>query len=230
MHTIVIASRKGGSAKTTLASHIAVQAYASGVGRVAVIDCDPMGGLAQWWNERRLDGPEYAQIGQGLTATLAELRSAGIALVVIDTPPAASAAIVSIIAAADLVVIPVVPSPNDLRAIGETLDMVETAGRPLVFVICNASTSGKTLTQAAAVALSQHGTVCPAIIRTRTDFRAAMADGRTAGELNAKSKSAGEIADLWRYLETRLNKGKRHGTQSRVIDIRAGQARRGKPG
>jgi chromosome partitioning protein len=39
-----------------------------------------------------------------------------------------------------------------------------------------------------------------------------MIDGRTAGELDPKGKSAAEVAQLWRYLADRLDKEVRYGT------------------
>src|SRR3954467_212289 len=60
MDIIGLASRKGGAGKTTLAAHIAVEGYHKQVGPVAIMDFDPMGNLASWFNERKLDGPIYA--------------------------------------------------------------------------------------------------------------------------------------------------------------------------
>jgi len=47
MHVIGVASRKGGSGKTTLTSHLAVAAEAAGVRPIALIDTDPQGGLVE---------------------------------------------------------------------------------------------------------------------------------------------------------------------------------------
>ncbi len=207
MQTIVIASRKGGAGKTTLSGHIAVEADRQGAGPVAIIDMDPMGSLAAWWNERQADTPVCPEIGKsGLQGTLANLKRAGVNLVVIDTPPFATAEVAAVVSQATLVVVPVVPSPHDLRAIGETVDVVEGQRKPMVFVVNNASTNGR-LTLQAVTALSQHGTVAPSVIHARQDFRSAMIKGRTAGEVFPKGKSAAEIAELWTYLGKRLNKG-----------------------
>jgi chromosome partitioning protein len=168
---------------------------------------DPMGSLAAWWNERSARTPVCAGIGEGgLASSLATLQASGVNLVVIDTPPFATAEVAAIVSQASLVLIPVVPSPHDLRAIGETIDVVEGQGKPMVFVVNNASTNGK-LTLQAVTALSQYGTVAPSILHSRQDFRSAMIKGRTAGEVFPKSKSASEISDLWTYLENRLKKG-----------------------
>src|ERR1700755_2364881 len=121
MRTVVLASRKGGAGKTTRSGHIAVEAERAGAGPVAVIDMDPMGSLSAWWNARKADTPRAAGGGEGgLEAALEPLRRSGTALCVIDTPPFASEEIGSIVEHSDLVVVPVVPSPHDLRAIGET--------------------------------------------------------------------------------------------------------------
>jgi chromosome partitioning protein len=207
MRTIVVASRKGGAGKTTLTGHVAVEAQHCGAGPVAIIDMDPMGSLAAWWNERAANTPVCADIGKGgLSAALATLRASGIKLVVIDTPPFATTEVAAIVGEASLVIVPVVPSPHDLRAIGETIDVVEGQGKPMIFVVNNASTNGK-LTLQAVTALSQHGTVAPSILHSRQDYRSAMIKGRTAGEVFPKSKSASEVSELWAYLETRLKKG-----------------------
>jgi chromosome partitioning protein len=211
MRTLVIASRKGGAGKTTISGHIAVEAERRGAGPVAIVDLDPMGSLAAWWNERNADTPVCAGVGEGgLAGTLQRLERSGIRLTVIDTPPFATTEIASIVRAASLVMVPVVPSPHDLRAIGETIELVETERRPMVFVVNNASTNGR-LTVQAVTALSQHGTVAPSVIHARQDFRSTMIKGRTAGEVFPNGKSAAEISELWSYLETRLNKEAQYG-------------------
>jgi len=65
MRTLVVASRKGGAGKTTISGHIAVEAERHGAGPVGIIDLDPMGSLAAWWNERKADTPVCAGVGEG---------------------------------------------------------------------------------------------------------------------------------------------------------------------
>lgn len=210
MKVIVLASRKGGAGKTTVAAHLAVEAGRAGAGPVAVVDMDPMAGLSNWWNERQAVTPYFASVGQGgLEATLSELSGQGIRLVVIDTPPAATDAIGVILGRADMVLVPVVPSPNDLMAIGQTLDLVFSVGRPMVFIVNNAG-AGR-LTGQAATALSQHGTVAPVLLRTRQDYRSSMIDGRTAGETAPKGKSSAEVSELWEYVAKRMKMEARRG-------------------
>ncbi len=206
MRVLALASQKGGSGKTTLSGHLAVQAQLDGAGPVVLIDIDPQGSLADWWNEREAEMPAFAQTTVArLVSDLETLRQKGFKLAVIDTPPAITVAIQSVLSVAELVVIPTRPSPHDLRAAGATVDLCERAGKPLIFVV-NAATPRAKITYEAAVALSQHGTVAPVTLHHRTDYAASMIDGRTVMEVDPKSKSAEEIRELWRYVSDRLEK------------------------
>jgi chromosome partitioning protein len=197
MRIVVLASRKGGSGKTTLAGHLAVQAELSGSGPVALVDSDPQGSLADWWNLRGADAPKFVQAG------LADLPDA------IDTPAALTTTVADLIALADLVVIPTRPSPHDVRAIGSTMKLVMHLGKPLVFVM-NAAPPRARITSEAITLVSQHGPLAPAIVHQRVDFASSMIDGRTVMELPGASRSTEEIAQLWTYLESRLERQPRY--------------------
>ena len=206
MHVLVLASQKGGSGKTTLSGHLAVEADAAGIGPVALIDTDPQGSLSHWWNARESSSPHFAKVGLlELGEALEQLRRSGIRLAVIDTPPAITSSIAQVVAHADLVVVPTRPSPHDLRAVGATVDIAERHGKPLIFVV-NGATPRARITGEAAIALSQHGMVAPVTLHHRVDFAASMVDGRTVGEVVAKSQSAKEVRDLWLYIQDRLSR------------------------
>jgi chromosome partitioning protein len=209
MHVLALCSQKGGSGKTTLSGHLAVQAEVAQAGPVAVIDTDPQGSLAAWWNARQSPAPAFVSTTLAqLPADLERLRGEGCRLVVIDTPPAINMAIQRVINVADLVVVPTRPSPHDLRAVAGTVDMVERAGASLVFVL-NAANLRAKITADAAIALSQHGTVAPVFVQNRIDFASAMIDGRTAGEIDPEGRSAKEVRLLWDYLAAQLDRRER---------------------
>jgi chromosome partitioning protein len=206
MYTIVAASQKGGSGKTTLSGHLAVEACRAGAGEIALIDTDPQGSLAHWWNARSAPAPHFVKAGlPDLEQALEGLRRMGIKIAVIDTPPAITQSISQVVAHADLVIVPTRPSPHDLRAVGATVDIAERHNKPLIFVI-NAASPRARITGESAIALSQHGTVAPITIHHRTDFAASMIDGRTVGEVVPGSQSAKEISDLWLYIQGRLSR------------------------
>ena len=114
MKVIVLASLKGGSGKTTLSGHLAVEAERAGAGPVALIDMDPQGSLSDWWNARKGETPRFAKVeSQNLGAVLQRLRGSGIHLAVIDTPAALTQMISEGIAQADLVLVPTRPSVHN---------------------------------------------------------------------------------------------------------------------
>ena len=206
MRVLAFTSQKGGSGKTTLSGHIAVQADLAGAGPVVLIDTDPQGSLTEWWNEREAPTPAFAQSNVSrLMTDLDELRAQGFKLAIIDTPPAITLAIQSVIAVADMIVIPTRPSPHDLRAAGGTVELADRSDKPFMFVVNGASPRAR-ITSDAAIALSQHGTVAPITLHHRTEYASSMIDGRTVMEVNPEGKSAEEIEELWEYINDRLEK------------------------
>lgn len=206
MQVVALTSQKGGSGKTTLTGHLAVQAARMGNGPVALIDTDPQGSAAGWGRARTADDPiVFTAAPSQLPAALQRLEQDGYKLVFIDTPPAVTEAISEVVRLSDLVLIPTRPSPHDLRAVGATVDIVEGHERSMIFIV-NSATRGARITAEAAVALSQHGTVAPVTVHHRVDYASSMIDGRTVMELNETSRSSKEITGLWEYVADRLDR------------------------
>jgi chromosome partitioning protein len=202
MQTIVVASQKGGSGKTTITRNLAVALGDD----VALIDTDPQGSLTAWWNRREAETPVLVNTDNGLPATLDTLRSAGIKMVLIDTPPSAHAFVADVIGLADLVVVPVRPTPDDLDAVGPTLDMIEAAGRNFVFIVSQAKKRTR-LALETVPALAQHGKVSPVVIHDRVEFPTAALDGRGVVEVgDGDGAAATEVNELVTYLRKQLSK------------------------
>jgi chromosome partitioning protein len=205
MHVIVLASQKGGSGKTTLTGNLAIAAELARKGPAVLIDTDPQGSLAAWWNVREAESPVFASATVAeLTNKLRDLEAAGYSLAFVDTPPAIAQAISAVIAQADLVLIPTRPSPHDLRAVGSTVALVREQGKPFAFVLTQAKPNARLTVQAMA-ALSTHGAVAPAVIHDRIDYAASMIDGRTVQETDPNSRSAAEVGELWEFVHERLH-------------------------
>lgn len=216
MLILVVLTQKGGSGKTTLTGHIAVQAELAGAGPVAVLDADPQENLTEWASERIADNPIVAQTSLSqLDRDVRRMRDLGIKLLLIDTPPGVTEINRSTIAISDFVLVPVKPSPHDLRSAGKTVGLLRELGRPFVFVLNSASPWAR-ITSDAVIALSQHGTVAPIILHQRADFASSMIDGRTVMEIARKSPSAAEIGQLWEYLDARLNMNLHYSEYSRL--------------
>jgi chromosome partitioning protein len=172
-----------------------------------MLDYDPQRGLSAWWDQRKADTPTLIRTPplKDLQKSIENVRSQGFKLLVIDTPPVVTDVIEGVMEHADLIMIPVRPSPHDLRAVGATIDIADKSGKPTVFVISQAITRTR-VSQDAAVALSQHGTVAPSVIHSRIDYATSMADGRTVQEAFPTSKSAEEVLGLWKYLLGQMNR------------------------
>lgn len=196
MRVIVIASQKGGAGKSTLSAHIAVQAVREGQKGVMLIDTDPQGSLTAWHEARRAEEPGRLELEfDAIPAGLQVLRERGAGLVVIDTAPSRSESNRALFRLADLVVIPVRPSPADLWAVSATVEQLKADNVPFVFVL-NAIKSAASITAQAAAALSHHGRVAQTFVADRTAYAAAMVDGSAAQELQPRGPAAREMAEL----------------------------------
>lgn len=201
VRTIVVNSQKGGSGKTTLCAHLSVAAERAGDGPVYLIDTDPQGTLTTWHEKREAEVPyrvelTFSDIGPGLRK-LAEL---GAAYCLIDTAPSRGHETAELFALADLVLVPIRPSPSDLWAAAATVDLLKRGSIPFLFVL-NQIKPNAGITAQAAAALSHHGPVAETFIGDRVPYAAAMTDGRTAIEITPKGPAAIETAALWKNMK-----------------------------
>lgn len=210
LQVIVFASQKGGVGKTTLTANLGVAAEIAGDGPAVLIDTDPQGSLAAWWNAREAETPALAPTTlNDLPEKLKALAEAGFRYALVDTPPAITDAIRAVVKRADFVVIPVKASPHDLRAVGRTVEIAQQEGKPFAFVVTQAKKSNALLTIQAMAALSEHGVVSPAVVHDRVDYAASMT------ETDNRGRSASETTALWEFVKGRMNES----TKARIARV-----------
>ena len=197
---IAIAQQKGGAGKTTLAAHLAL-AWASS-SRVAVVDIDPQASLASWFKLRRerlgaaAAAIEVAALGGWRVAGEVERRAKTHDIVVIDSAPHAETEARIAVRVADLVLIPVQPSPMDVWATRPTLDLARQERVPALLVL-NRVPARANLTEAMTALIAELGaSVAATQIGNRVALAAALAEGKGIHEAASGSRAAQEIAAL----------------------------------
>jgi len=119
-------NQKGGVGKTTLSIHTAAELSRQNR-RLLLIDADPQGSALAWANCR--EKPTFTVVGMPKASIHKEIHllAKDYDDIVIDGPPRIAELARSILLAADLVVIPLLPSPLDVWAAAETVDLVREA-------------------------------------------------------------------------------------------------------
>jgi chromosome partitioning protein len=202
MQVIVINSQKGGSGKSMLAKHLAVEADRAGDGPAYLIDADPQGTLTAWHAKRRAETPMLVDLPfEGLAQGLRAIAERGGTYVLIDTASGRLEIAADLFRLADLVVFPVQASEDDLTAAPTTVRNLKAVQTPFVFVLTRVKPNTLITAQAAAI-LSKHGQVAATLVADRTGYRSPYAAGQTVTEAEPKGKAALEIAALWRDMKT----------------------------
>lgn len=199
---ITIAQQKGGAGKTTVAAHIAVALSQKG-NRVAVVDIDPQGSLGYWHRLREETlGEGYTGLifnslsGWRVGSEVSRLRKQ-CDYIIIDSPPHTETEARTAIRSADLIVVPVQPSPTDLWATRATLDLAKSERLP-VKVVFNRVLPNSRLAQTIASELPE---LAETTLGNRVLFAASLLEGRTATELEPASPAAREIKALIKEIE-----------------------------
>ncbi|MEA3274241.1 MAG: ParA family protein [Pseudomonadota bacterium] len=205
MKTLSLIAQKGGTGKTTLSIHLAVQASLSGL-KVLLVDIDPQASATAWWRRRREEKPELVQSrGSSLPDVLTTATNHQYDLLVVDTAPHSSKESRICARLSDWVCIPSRPAILDLDAIGPSTDLVSEIGVDANIVLngCPPPTlfgEPHIVTEAREALLSYRIPVCDVSISQRVAFSHALIDGRAVSEYDRGGKAAREIDRLWNIL------------------------------
>ncbi|MXN67271.1 AAA family ATPase [Stappia sp. GBMRC 2046] len=210
---ITIAQQKGGSGKTTIAAHLAVALTRRGDYPVAILDVDPQGSLGSWFEmrEEMLGESETGlsfrtSSGWGVRREARNLaRDHGI--VIVDTPPKTDSDVKPAIEIADLVLVPIQPTPVDLWATDRTLDIADRERSPALLVF-NRVPPRAALTQEMLDAINESSLpLAKSRIGNRTAYASSMGKGKTAIETEPSSKASAEASALTEEILARLLSG-----------------------
>lgn len=196
---ITIAQQKGGAGKTTVVAQLAVL-WAHEGQRVALVDIDPQASLTAWHMARRRSmrdqdagGIHLSTVGGWrLAAELDRLRK-DYDVVLVDSPPHADSDARVAIRAADLVVVPLQPSPMDLWAITPTLEIARKEKRPFLVILNRMPARGRLPDQVLAKLAEDQIPVSEASLGNRVPFAASMMEGLGVVEVANKSAAIDDL-------------------------------------
>lgn len=210
---ITIAQQKGGSGKTTLTAHMAIAALLSKAGAsVALLDIDPQGSLGEWFEAREhLLGEDDAGFSFRTASGWGARREARAMsrdhdFVFADTPPKSDREAQPAIEAANLVLIPMQPSPVDLWATQLSLDLAEKERVPALVVLNRVPPRAK-LTGEILESLKENAPlVAKTTLGNRTAYAAAMGKGSSVLEETGNKLAVEEVQALFREVQAALKK------------------------
>src|SRR5215470_6701362 len=124
---VSVLNQKGGVGKTTIAVNLAA-CFSRAGRRTLLVDADPQGSALAWSGVRQAD-PLFVVVGMAKPTLHRELPALkrSYDVVVIDGAPRVNELSRSAILASDLVLIPVQPSPYDVWAAGDTVQLISEA-------------------------------------------------------------------------------------------------------
>jgi len=198
---ITVAQQKGGTGKTTVAAHLAVALSHRG-SSVAILDVDPQGSLGEWFEarERRLGEAATGMRFRTASGWGARREARDLArdhdFVVIDTPPKSDSDARPAIEVANLVAVPVQPTPVDVWSTDSTLTMIARERANGLLVINRVTQRARLAAEMVAVIRGLGCVAASAQLGNRIGFAASMGQGSTVLELEPSGKAAQEVEAL----------------------------------
>lgn len=200
MKTVALISQKGGTGKSTIATHLAVCAERDRK-RVAIFDIDPQASAYKWSQRRHSETPTVVKAAAVQLPTLvAQAQAQRADFLFIDTAGRSDIAAHHALQVADLILVPCRPSAADLDAIKDTIHLIHLSKSKRAAVVLNAAPVRGGMADDARAAIAEHLEVAPIVLCQRSAYAYAWIDGRSVEEYEPEGKAASEIRALYRWL------------------------------
>jgi len=204
MKAVALISQKGGTGKSTLATHLAVCAERHHQS-VAIFDIDPQASAYKWNQRRRAGTPPVVKAAPAQLPTLIQQAQAQRAdLIFIDTAGRSDVAAHHALHVADFVLVPCRPSAADLDALEDTLRLIHLGRDQRAAVVLNAAPTRGGMAEEARTAIAEHLEVAPIVLCQRSAYAHAWINGRSVEEYEPDGKAAAEIRNLYNWLTQKL--------------------------
>lgn len=208
---LAVVTQKGGSGKSTIATHLAGEAAKRGV-PTCLLDMDPQQTAATWGQYRRAAGllepvTLYTSPGK-LDSTLATAKSDGFEFAVIDTPGRVDGVTAFVKRLPAQFLIPLRPTSPDLKALTGTLAQLGDAVERAVIVLSQVQQWVAETQEMRDLLATKYPDlrVYPGAIMQRAAYYRALGAGLTVADIESPTSSgqnaAREIADLYDWLHS----------------------------
>jgi chromosome partitioning protein len=111
-------------------------------------------------------------------------------------------------AIADLILIPLNPTPTDLRALVKGLPTIKNSGKPFSFMLARVRPNLRN-NDGVAMALDALGLVLLARMHERVIYAESFAHGKTAFEIDPQGVAANELSAIWAGVKGRITEKKK---------------------
>ena len=183
MKIVAILNQKGGVGKTTLATNIATKLYLNKA-KVLLVDSDPQGSARDWHAAGNSEIPVVGIDRPTLDKDIQKI-SDNFDWIIIDGAPQLSDMAISAIKCADLIVIPVQPSPYDIWASEDLVDIIKhrqqlTDGNPKSYFCISRKIASTSLSKEIVEALEGYSLpVMKSYTSQRIIYAKSAAEGKT---------------------------------------------------